>query len=134
MDKQAYIVQPGHAVYAGRKTHREGAIVHLGARDGARLTAQGAVAPAEGAGVVETPAVDLGDAAKPQGTKPVNDGEPGILDGNTAQVTAALAGLDLEALQALRAQELAGKTRKGVIAAIDAAIEAATKPAGDGEE
>lgn len=41
-----------------------------------------------------------------------------LLDGNTAEITEALPGLDAAQLEALELAEARGKTRKGVLAAI----------------
>lgn len=50
--------------------------------------------------------------------------EDSILDGNVSEVTAALEGLPEDDLQELLSAEQAGKTRKGVVAALNKAIEA----------
>jgi hypothetical protein len=60
--------------------------------------------------------------------------EPSLLDGNAETVKAGLAGMSAEDLTALRGQEEAGKTRKGVIAAIDEALAALSKPAATDDE
>lgn len=49
---------------------------------------------------------------------------PGLLDNNAATIIAALSDLTADELKALKADEITGKTRKGVIAAIDAALAA----------
>lgn len=61
----------------------------------------------------------FGDLADAGAEKPATD----ILDGTAAQIADALPSLADEALLALLAAEEAGKTRKGVIAAINAEIE-----------
>jgi len=58
------------------------------------------------------------------GEKSADAPEPSILDGNAKDIEAALPDLPLEELEILKAAETAGKTRKGVLAAIDAAIDA----------
>lgn len=47
-----------------------------------------------------------------------------LLDGNAKDIEGALSELDADALKALRADEVRGKSRKSVIAAIDAEIKA----------
>lgn len=47
-----------------------------------------------------------------------------LLDHTAKEIEAALPSLDLEELETLKTAEKAGKTRKGVLAAIDAAIDA----------
>lgn len=69
------------------------------------------------------------DAALADGWKAAADylvDEPSgsLLDGTAKDIEAILPTLDIEALEALKADETAGKTRKGVMAAIDAAIDA----------
>ena len=49
-----------------------------------------------------------------------------LLDGTVAEITQKLAALSDDELMKLRADEEAGKTRKGVIAAIDAELERRT--------
>lgn len=51
-------------------------------------------------------------------------GESTLLDNPAKDIEPALAELSLEALEGLKADETAGKSRKGVLAMIDAAIEA----------
>src|SRR3546814_21000103 len=46
-----------------------------------------------------------------------------ILDGTAKDIEAELPGMDLEALEALKASEMAGKTRKGVRAVIEAEVD-----------
>ena len=50
--------------------------------------------------------------------------EKTLLDGSAKEIEAALPALELEELEALKAAETSGKTRKGVLAALDAAIDA----------
>ena len=57
--------------------------------------------------------------------RPGGGQEPSLLDGNTDEIKAALADLSAEELTDLLAAETAGKSRKGVIAALSEAIEAA---------
>lgn len=58
---------------------------------------------------------------------PVQPGpQASILDGTVAEITPKLAALSDDELAKLRADEEAGKTRKGVIAAIDAELERRT--------
>lgn len=47
-----------------------------------------------------------------------------LLDCTAKEIESALPDLDLDELETLKAAEKAGKTRKGVLAAIDAAIDA----------
>lgn len=47
-----------------------------------------------------------------------------LLDCTAKEIEAALPELDLDELETLKAAEKGGKTRKGVLAAIDAAIDA----------
>jgi hypothetical protein len=54
-----------------------------------------------------------------------------ILEGSVTSVKAALDGLDLDHLQALRAAEAGSKNRPTALSAIDAEITAKTTPAGD---
>ena len=54
------------------------------------------------------------------------DAEPSVLDGTVAEVAATLPGLSRDALEALLAAERAGKTRKGVVEAIEGALAALT--------
>lgn len=54
----------------------------------------------------------------------VETSTPSLLDGSAKEIEPALAALDLAALETLKADEQAGKTRKSVIALIDAAIDA----------
>lgn len=61
----------------------------------------------------------FGDLAAVGDEKPAKD----ILDSTAPEISAALPSLSDEALLALLAAEEAGKTRKGVIAAINAEIE-----------
>lgn len=49
--------------------------------------------------------------------------EATLLDGNAKEIAAALPGLSLEELEKLKAEETAGKTRKGVISLIETAID-----------
>jgi len=49
--------------------------------------------------------------------------EPSILDGSVAEVEKAIAELEKEQLEALFKEEAEGKNRKGVISAIEKAIE-----------
>lgn len=49
--------------------------------------------------------------------------EPSSADRNAADIIASLPELALEALEKLKADETAGKARKGVLTAIDAAID-----------
>lgn len=67
---------------------------------------------------------------KAEDEKPAREPEPtgvlNLLDGTTAEVKAKLPELTIGDLQALRAAEDAGKTRKGLLEAIDAEIKART--------
>lgn len=54
-------------------------------------------------------------------------GEPTLLDKNARDIENALPGLSLEELEQLKADETAGKSRKGVLADIDAALDAKLK-------
>lgn len=112
-DRSPYIVQPGHSIRALGKSHRDGATVQLTDRDGARLTASGAVKPA-GEPEQETPDSPLAALQK----------------GKAADVTAALAGLDAVQLTELAALEAAApKPRSTVLAAIEARQAELAKPA-----
>lgn len=50
--------------------------------------------------------------------------EPTLLDKNAREIELALPGLTLEELETLKAAEIGGKSRKGVLADIDAALDA----------
>lgn len=50
-------------------------------------------------------------------------GRTDLLDGNAKVIEAALPDMDLDALETLKAAELAGKTRKGVLSMIEAEID-----------
>lgn len=50
--------------------------------------------------------------------------EPTLLDKNAREIETALPALSIDELEALKAAETAGKSRKGVMADIDAALEA----------
>ena len=58
---------------------------------------------------------------------PGENGEPSLLDKNAKDIAEALPGLSLEELEALKADETAGKSRKSVLSEIDAAIDAKLK-------
>lgn len=58
--------------------------------------------------------------AEDEGTPPA---EPSLLDGNAETVIEALPSLSDDELAGLKADETAGKSRKGVLAAIDEEIE-----------
>ena len=64
----------------------------------------------------EFPGADEPDAA-----------EPTLLDKNAREIELALPGLSLEELEALKAGETGGKSRKSVLSDIDAAIDAKLK-------
>lgn len=53
--------------------------------------------------------------------------EVSLLDKTAKDIEAELPNLDLDALEKLKADETDGKTRKGVLAAIEAAIDAKLK-------
>jgi hypothetical protein len=101
------------------------------------------VPPGASTELPEADARDLiarGFAAAAAGAKPANPGKPGpsdplapILDGTIPEITAKLEALNLDELQRLRALEDGGKTRKGVLAAIDEAIKALAPEGGDGQ-
>lgn len=55
------------------------------------------------------------------------NGALSLLDQNAKEIAGVLPELTLEELEALKADELAGKTRKGVLASIDEAIDAKLK-------
>lgn len=65
----------------------------------------------------------FGDLARALSAEPEDKPAGDILDGTAPEITAALPGMDDDALLALLEAEEAGKTRKGVIAAIKAEIE-----------
>lgn len=50
--------------------------------------------------------------------------EPSLLDKNAREIELALPDLSIDELEALKAAETAGKSRKGVLADIEAALEA----------
>lgn len=74
------------------------------------------------------------DGRASQSSAPAGGGEPDILDGSIPEIIIKLEGKSLEELQALRQREVDGKTRKGLIAAIDTAIEEAQAEAEEEEE
>lgn len=71
------------------------------------------------------PAMAVNPPAAAAPAAPAADGHDdallALLDGNTAEITEALPGLDAAQLDALELAEANGKTRKGVLAAIAAA-------------
>lgn len=72
-------------------------------------------------------------APKPEVPAPKEEAAPSLLDGNAEEVSAALPSLPLDELEALKLAETEGKNRKGVLAAIDAAIDAALAKDGNGD-
>lgn len=64
--------------------------------------------------------VKEGDVLVLADVEEVKTEEVNVLDGSVKEIVAALHGMSVEDLQALREREAAGKNRKGVLDAIDA--------------
>ena len=99
-----YTVQPGHSLRARGRSYREGEQVPLGTADAARLVDSGAVASLKAKARTDSPMATC-------------------LDGNAPDVIGGLSeqGLDADGLAELAELETAGKNRKTVLEAIEAA-------------